>query len=418
MISHADALRHVLQRVAPLSPVEVPVGEAAGLVLATDVASPLNVPPFANTAMDGVAVRSADTAGPNGDPVRLRLVGTVAAGSASAVEVGPGQAMRIMTGAPIPPGADAVVMVERCRFDVDGAAEYVTVSAEVAVGNHVRPIGDDIAVGAAVLAAGSAITAGGVGLLRTLGMTAVKVVPRPRVGVISTGDELVEPPNPLGPGQIYDSNRAALLALVRASGFEAVDLGLVADDEAAIEAAILDGAARCDAVLSSGGVSMGDFDFVKVVLDRIGDMEWMQIAIKPAKPFAFGTISVKGAGSAPGRSVPVFGLPGNPVSSMVSFELLARPGLRAMAGHQRVERPTTEVIAGEDFGRRPDGKTHFARVIVELDAEGRARARSAGGQGSHHLGAMALANALAVIADGHGYAAGESMPVLQVEPIN
>jgi len=408
MISREEALRHVLTRVAPLAPVTVRVPAAAGRVLAEDVTASRPVPPFANTAMDGVAVRAADTS----PGARLRLVGTVAAGATSEREVGPGEAMRIMTGAPLPPGADAVVKVELCFFAGAGTDELVTVGEGVPVGNHVRPVGDDIAAGSVVLTAGSLVTPGAVALLRTVGRVSVAVVPRPRVGVFSTGDELVEPPAELGPGQIYDSNRAALVALVNDAGGEAIDLGLVADDEAAIEAALLDGAARCDAVLTSGGVSMGDFDFVRTVLDRIGDMAWMQIAIKPAKPFAFGTIVVAG------RPVPVFGLPGNPVSSMVSFELFARPGLRAMAGHRDVERTPVRATAGEDFRRRPDGKTHFARVVVSVDTEGGYVARSAGGQGSHHLAAMASANALAVVPDGDGVVAGAAIDVLLVEPVS
>lgn len=407
MISRADALRHVLEHVAPLPSVDVAVVAAAGLVLAEDVTASRPVPPFANTAMDGIAVRSEDTH--NG--AVLRLVGTVAAGDSGAIEVGRGEAVRIMTGAPVPPGADAIVMVELCTFEGAGADETVTVASEVPVGNHIRPIGDDIAAGSVVLPAGTLISPGAIALLRTVGRVTVRAHRRPRVGVMSTGDELVEPPAELGPGQIYDSNRAALVALVTASGFEPVDLGLAPDDDQAIEAALHDGAARCDAVLSSGGVSMGDFDFVKTVLDRVGDMSWMQIAIRPAKPFAFGAID------AGGRSVPVFGLPGNPVSSMVSFELFARPGLRRMAGHTSVERPTMTVLAGEDFTRRPDGKTHFARVVVSAGEGDRYVARSAGGQGSHHLAAMAHANGLAVIEDGNGVAAGGLVEVLLVEPL-
>ena len=407
MISRADALRHVLDRVQPLPAAPVRVTAAAGLVLAEDVVAPRPVPPFANTAMDGVAVRSSDTA----PGARLRLVGTVAAGDAGAIEVGVGEAVRVMTGAPVPPGADAVVMVELCSFEGSGDDEWVTVGQAVPAGNHIRPAGDDVAAGTVVLAAGATITPGAVALLRTVGRATVSAHPRPRVGVMSTGDELVEPPAELGPGQIYDSNRAALVALVTEAGFDAIDLGLVGDDEPAIEAALRSGAASCDAVISSGGVSMGDFDFVKTVLDRIGDMTWMQVAIKPAKPLAFGTIAAEG------RKVPVFGLPGNPVSSMVSFELFARPALRRLAGHERVERPVTTVVAGEDFRRRVDGKTHFARVVLSAGEGDRLVARSAGGQGSHHLGAMAAANGLAVLPDGDGVAAGDLVDVLVVGPV-
>jgi molybdenum cofactor synthesis domain-containing protein len=230
------------------------------------------------------------------------------------------------------------------------------------------------------------------------------VVPRPRVGVFSTGDELVPAGEPLGPGQIRDSNRLALLALLADAGMEGVDLGLVRDDEQAITTAVETAVASCDAVATSGGVSMGDVDLVKVVLDRMGDLRWMQIAIRPAKPFAFGTVGP--------RAVPVFGLPGNPVSSMVSFELLAHPALRRMAGHERVHRPRLPAVAEEDFGRRPDGRTSFVRVACRRTDDGGLAVRSAGAQGSHHLTAMAKAHALLVLEDGPGVAAGDPVEVL------
>ncbi|MDH4148040.1 MAG: molybdopterin molybdotransferase MoeA, partial [Acidimicrobiia bacterium] len=225
--------------------------------------------------------------------------------------------------------------------------------------------------------------------------------PRLRVGVISTGDELVDGPQPLGPGQIRDSNRYTLLALVDEMGAEAVDLGLIRDDEALVRAAFERGAAECDAVLSSGGVSMGEFDMVKKVLSALGAMNWMQIAIKPAKPFAFGHVD----------ATPIFGLPGNPVSSMVSFELLARPALRSMMGHVELDRPRVRAVAPDGLARTPDGKVHFQRVAVSY-VEGGYRVHSAGGQGSHQLTAMAAANALAVLDDGAGVAPGESVEVI------
>ncbi|NCY17663.1 MAG: molybdopterin molybdenumtransferase MoeA, partial [Actinobacteria bacterium] len=327
MIELAEARAFVLAGCEPSSPVVVPIDEALGCVIAESIRSNEQVPPFANTAMDGFAVRAADTVGADDRPVQLRIVGTVRAGmSGLESPVGPGEATRIMTGAPMPPGADAVVMVERTEVAADGAT--VLVGTEVSSGNHVRPPGDDIEPGELVLTEGTLLRAAHLGVLATVGVTAVSVFRRPRVGVISTGDELVDDGSPLAPGQIRDSNRLTLRALLRSSGFDAVDLGLVRDDESAIEAALLAGVEQCDALVTSGGVSMGDFDFIKVVLDRIGDMRWMQIAIKPAKPLAFGTIGR----ASDGRRVPVFGLPGNPVSSMVSFELFCRPGLRMMSG--------------------------------------------------------------------------------------
>ena len=224
---------------------------------------------------------------------------------------------------------------------------------------------------------------------------------RDRVGVVSTGDELVVGPQALAPGQIRDSNRGTLLALLNQAGFPTIDLGLVRDDEAAIEEVLRRGASECDAVVTSGGVSMGDFDYVKAVLSRIADMRWMQVAIRPAKPLAFGTLD----------GTPLFGLPGNPVSSMVSFELFARPALRKMAGRTLLERPMVEAAADTEFRRGPDGKTHFARVVWRYE-NGGYRFGSAGGQGSHQLSAMADANGLALLPDGDGLTRGDTCQLM------
>jgi molybdenum cofactor synthesis domain-containing protein len=325
--------------------------------------------------------------------VELAVIGTIAAGGASDAVVGPGQAMRIMTGAPMPAGADAVVMVEWTEsFDGGGR---VAIDRAVAAGDAVRGAGEDLRPGDPVLEVGTVLTPGHLGVLASIGRYEVSAYRRPKVGVFSTGDELVEGSGPLAPGQIRDSNRYTLLALLERDGFEVVDLGVVVDDEARIEDAVRRGVGGCDALLTSGGVSMGDFDYVKAVLDRIGDMRWMQVAIKPAKPLAFGLVD----------GVAVFGLPGNPVSSMVSFELFARPGLRKMMGHSTLHRTRLVGAAPDGFGRRRDDKTHFARVRVDV-VNGRFEVRSAGAQGSHQLTAMAGADALAVLPDGDGVAPG------------
>ena len=394
MLSLDEAREHVLSRCAAVEPRKVPMADLLGLVTAVDVVSRELIPPFDNTAMDGFAVRSADVENP---PSQLEIIETIAAGHVPRMVVGPGQASRIMTGALIPEGADAVVMVERTSV-VD---DQLTVEISVPVGNHVRPAGDDIGVDMLVFAGGTVLTAGHLGVLCSLGVTELLVYPRLRVGVMSTGDELVDDGSSLAPGQIRDSNRRTLLALLDELPVDAVDLGLIMDDEEAIEVALRRGATECDAILTSGGVSMGDFDYVKAVLDSIGDMRWMQVAIKPAKPLAFGLVG----------DVPVFGLPGNPVSSMVSYELFARPGLRAMQGHQDPVRPSVLAVAGEDLHRREDGKTQFLRVVATSE-QGRYVVRSAGGQGSHMLRAMANANALAVVPDGDGISAGEDVEVL------
>jgi molybdenum cofactor synthesis domain-containing protein len=401
-----EAIAHVLARCEPLAPVAVPALAASGLVLAADVVAAEAVPPFANTAMDGYALHAADTVGA---PVVLPVVAEVAAGHPATRALAPGEAMRIFTGAPLPEGADAVVMVERTERLDDGRAVRVDVAVEP--GTHLRAAGEDLKPGERLFGAGDEVTPARLGVLASLGVDEVVAHPRPRVGVLSTGDELVSGPSPLAPGQIRDSNRPTLLALVAQAGFEAVDLGWAPDDEAAIAATIERGAAGCDAVLSSGGVSMGDIDLVRVVLDRLGDMRWMQVAIRPAKPLAFGL--VPGPGD---RQVPVFGLPGNPVSSMVSFALFARPGLRRLAGHGdgRLHLPRLAAVAAEPLARRPDGKTHFVRVVATVDAAagGVLRVRSSGGQGSHQLGAMARADGLAVLPDGDGIDVGDPVEVL------
>jgi molybdopterin molybdotransferase len=407
MISLDDAIAHVLAGCRPLPPARMSATDAVGCVLAADVVATEPVPPFANTAMDGYALRAADVATV---PVTLPVVAEVAAGHPAPRPLEAGEAMRIFTGAPMPEGADAVVMVERTERRDGGKAVEIQVSVDP--GNHVRTVGEDLHAGQRVFGAGDEVTPARLGVLASLGVDEVEAHPRPRVGVMSTGDELVVGAGPLEPGKIRDSNRPALLALVAQGGFDAVDLGLVADDEAAITAGLERGAAACDAVLTSGGVSMGDIDLVKVVLDRIGKMRWMQVAIRPAKPLAFGVIRGNGR-----RQVPVFGLPGNPVSSLVSFELFARPGLRRLAGHPhpRLHRARLTATADEALSRRPDGKVHFVRVVATAGERGVLHVRSSGGQGSHQLAAMARANALAVVPDGDGVRLGGHVDVILLE---
>jgi molybdenum cofactor synthesis domain-containing protein len=275
----------------------------------------------------------------------------------------------------------------------------------VPVGNHVRAAGEDLQPGQEVFPAFTTLTAGHLGVLASLGMRRVPVFPRVRVGVLSTGDELVDGPDELRPGQIRDSNRHTLLALLRDAGCEPVDLGLVRDDLDAVRSAITGALESCDALVTSGGVSMGDFDEVKKVLVDLGagDDAWMQVAIKPAKPLAFAVVGEK----------PIFGLPGNPASSMVSFELFARPALRQLMGHPEPRRPKLLAVADEALRRSPDGKLHLVRVQGRFAKEdGRLHVRSAGGQGSNLLGSMARANALALVPDGDGIAAGGDVPVL------
>jgi molybdopterin molybdotransferase len=404
VIDITEARSYVLARCPAAVPVDVPCREATGLVLAAAVVAAENVPPFANSAVDGYAVVAASVAAA---PVELPVVGEVAAGAHTDRVLQPGEAIRIMTGAPVPAGADAVVMVEDTELlgdrRVDGGVR-VRVRRSVAVGVAVRRVGDDVRAGAALYPAGTFVTPAVAGVLASVNAAVVSVVPRARVAVLSTGDELIDDGSPLQPGQIRESNRTMLLGAVRDAGCDAIDLGIVRDDETVLERVLRDAAATCDAIVTSGGVSMGDYDVVKAVLSQIADMRWMQIAIKPAKPFAFGLLATGPDGAA--RHVPVFGLPGNPVSSLVSFELLARPALRQMMGHTVIDRPLVAAIADDGLPRRHDGKTHYVRVFAAFAADGRVHVRSVGAQGSHQLAATSQANAIAVVPDGDGVPAG------------
>jgi molybdenum cofactor synthesis domain-containing protein len=403
VIPLSEARQRILDAVTPLPPRLVALRAARGLVLARDVIASEMVPPFANTAMDGYAVRASDTAGASAQsPVTLRVVGEIAAGAAPTVPVGAGEAIRIMTGAPMPAGADSIVMVERTRAD----GETVAILDAAASGDHVRPAGGDLEAGQRVFETGTLLTPAHLGVLASLDVAEILCFPRPRVGVCSTGDELVER-GPLGPGLIRDSNRPMLVAVLEEAGFEPVDYGIARDDEAALTATISRAVRECDALLTSGAVSMGDYDFVKVVLERLAAEKpgstygWMQIAIKPAKPLAFAVIG----------DVPVFGLPGNPVSSRVSFELLARPALRKLAGRSDVLAEPVLARAASDFRRRPDGRLHFDRVTVRIEG-GQYVCERAGVQASNVLSGMAAATGLAMLEVGEGAKAGDLVPVL------
>jgi molybdenum cofactor synthesis domain-containing protein len=400
-----EARAHVFAACTPLAPVVRTVRAALGLVTAGPVTAAEDVPPFDNSAVDGFAVVAADT---TGGSVELAVVGTLAAGAAPGIDVSPGRTVRIMTGAPIPPGADAIVMVEDSEALDDG--HRVRLTRAVQAGDAVRRAGSDVRTGDLVLAAGVVLHPAHLGVLASIGRLELDVVPAVRVGVLSTGDELVDDGSPLRPGQIRESNRTMLAAALAQAGCDVIDLGVVRDDEATLERVLRAAALRCDALVTSGGVSMGDFDIVKAVLSRVADMRWMQIAIRPAKPFAFGTLDGGGA-----RRVPVFGLPGNPVSSLVSFELIARPALRQMMGHRQPDRTRVLAVADDALSRRPDGKTHWTRVHGAFGPDGRFHVRSSGEQGSHQLAATAAANALAEVVDGTGIAAGGDVSVLLLD---
>ncbi len=405
MIDLAEAQRVVLESCPPAAPVTVGLDDACGLVLAADVVAAEDVPPFANSAVDGYAVVAGDTAGAGpGAAVELAVAGEVAAGQGPPDEpLTAGSAIRIMTGAPIPPGADAVVMVEDSER-VDGGAR-VKLSASVQAGSGVRSAASDVAAGTVLFHVGTVVTPAVLGVLASVNARRVEAYPAARVAVLSTGDELVTDGSPLAPGQIRESNLTMLVPMLQAARCQVTSYGVVPDDEARLEAVLREAAAGHDAIVTSGGVSMGDYDVVKAVLGRIAEMTWMQVAIKPAKPFAFGLLD----------ETPVFGLPGNPVSSLVSFEMFARPALRRMMGHRRLARPSVVAVCDAELSRRPDGKTHLVRVIGEWADDGRFHVVPVSAQGSHQLAATALANGIAVLSDGDSVPAGGEIAVLLLD---
>ncbi len=374
----AEAQRDVLAALPPLPEVDVPLGEAAGLVTAAPVRAAHDVPPFTNSAMDGYAVRAADVAAA---PVELEVVEDVPAGSVATRAVGPGTAIKIMTGAPLPEGADAVVKVE----DTEPGAGRVRILAGAAAGTAVRPAGGDVAAGDTVLDAGARLGPADLGLLASLGVHRPRVRRRPVAAVMSTGDEVLAPDAELRPGTIHDSNLPMLVALLEELGVGVVDMGIVPDDPHVLRAALEDAAGKADVVLSSGGVSMGEYDLVKAVLRDLGHVEFWKVAMQPAKPFAFGTVA----------GTPLFGLPGNPVSSMVAFEQFVRPGLLTMMGARHVFRPRVGAVLDERVATAAE-KTVFVRVQAAW-RDGGWHARPSGGQSSNVLSALAAADAFAVV---------------------
>jgi molybdopterin molybdotransferase len=390
VIPLAEAQRRILAGLGRLPEVAVRLDDALGLALAADVKAGHDVPPFANSAMDGYAVRAADVAEAGAE---LVVIGTVAAGGIADGSVQRGTAIKIMTGAPLPEGAEAVVRVE----DTEASSGGVRILAAVAPGTSVRRAGGDVREGTILFTAGTRLTPVHLAMLATIGVAEPLVGRRPRVAVASTGDELVSPTvAELGPGQIRDSNRPMLKALLAEVGAEVIDFGIIGDEPDRLRSFVTEAAAGADLVVTSGGVSMGDRDVVKETL--AGGVEFWQVAIQPAKPLGFGSVG----------GTPFFGLPGNPVSVMVAFEQFVRPGLLWMMGSRRLLRPRVMGRTGVDLDTDP-AKTVFVRVRTWMEDELR-WAEPSGGQASNVLSAVAAGDAFAVVPHGTGLvAAGESV---------
>ncbi|MEE1755837.1 molybdotransferase-like divisome protein Glp [Streptomyces sp. SP18CS02] len=405
-----EHLDDILGAIRPLDPIELQLPDAQGCVLVEDVTVPVALPPFDNSSMDGYAVRVADVTGATEEfPAVLTVIGDVAAGSDGLLTVGPGQAARIMTGAPLPPGAEAVVPVEWTDGGTggpaatamrpagqapEGASGEVRVHRPAEARAHVRARGSDVQAGDLALEAGTVLGPPQIGLLAAIGRGTVRVRPRPRVVVLSTGSELVQPGEQLAEGQIYDSNSFALTAAARDAGAIAYRVGAVADDAETLRATIEDQLIRADLLVTTGGVSVGAYDVVKEALSSVGDadepgsgIDFRKLAMQPGKPQGFGSIGPD--------HTPLLALPGNPVSSYVSFELFVRPAIRALMGLKEVRRPMARaVLAADKPLTSPPGRRQFLRGTYDAEA---GTVTPVGGAGSHLIAALAHADALVVV---------------------
>ncbi|CAG7638117.1 molybdotransferase-like divisome protein Glp [Actinacidiphila bryophytorum] len=415
--SVTEHLDSILGQLTPLEAIELQLLDAQGCVLVEDVTVPVALPPFENSSMDGYAVRVADTqAATREHPAVLEVIGDVAAGSDALPSVGPGQAARIMTGAPLPPGAEAVVPVEWTdggtgggpattmaahSLDPSGAGGEVRVHQGAGKGQFVRARGSDVAAGELALAAGTVLGPPQIGLLAAIGRSAVTVRPRPRVVVISTGSELVQPGDELGPGRIYDSNSFVLTAAARDAGAIAYRVGAVIDEVETLRAAIEDQMVRADIIVTTGGVSVGAYDVVKEALSSLGGamdqaedgpgaaqghVEFRKLAMQPGKPQGFGRIGPD--------CIPLLALPGNPVSAYVSFELFVRPAIRTLMGVGSVHRDVVRAACVTAIDSSPEGRRQFLRGRYDRTS---GTVTPVGGAGSHLVAALAHANALIVL---------------------
>ena len=403
MITVEEHLTRILSVVTPLSSLDLGLLDAHGCVLTEDVVARAALPGFDNSSQDGYAVRRDDVLGASETaPVVLPVTGDVAAGPASPLRVQPGVCVRIMTGAMMPAGADAVVPLEW----TDGGISSVSITRVPDPGAYVRRVGEDVTEGETVLTAGTHLGAAQIGIAAAVGRARLKVRPRPRVVVVSTGSELVEAGQALSPGRIADSNSPALTAAAIEAGAIAYRVGIVPDDPRTLASTLEDQLVRADVLVTSGGVSVGAYDVVKEVLSRLGTVQFDKVAMQPGMPQGFGTIGPD--------ATPVFGLPGNPVSALVSFEAFVRPALRKMLGATPLERPRVRAVTAEELVT-PEGKQAYLRVHLEV-RQGAYVVTPVSGAGSHLMAGMARANALAVVPVGvRRIAAGGAVDVLVLE---
>ncbi len=386
MPTPAEALTLILDRLAPLSARRLPLEAILGMAPSEDLVSAATVPPFTNSAMDGYALRAVDLAEASPEhPVRLRVLGDLAAGGVPLSAVGSGEALRIMTGAPMPEGADSVVPVE----DTTRGEDWVEITRPLRAGIHIRLAGEDLRVGQRLVQAGQGLRPGDLGVLAAAGIPTVAVHPRVRVAVLTTGDELVDVAEEPGPGRIRDANIHAVCAQVTACGALPVPFPRVPDDRATLMG-VLRQALEADVVLTTGGISVGDYDFMKALLEELGaERIFWKVAQKPGGPLGFWMLG--------GR--PIFGIPGNPVAAMLMVEEYVRPALRKLMGFAKLHRPLAQARLEDGWTGRTDQRTTFLRVVARREADG-FRARTTGPQGSAILSSMLVANALAVIPEG------------------
>jgi molybdopterin molybdotransferase len=379
-----EHLSIVLDSIGSIDTIELTLLDAQGLLLAENISADFPLPSFDNSAMDGYAVRAIDTRDATPDqPLPLQVVGDVAAGAKTRSGMGPGLAMRIMTGAPIPAGADAVIPLE----DTDRGVARVEIRRQVRTGECIRRAGEDLAAGAPALGAGAALGPQQLALLAALGRDRVVVRPRPRVIVLSTGSELIEVGHRPAFGEVIDSNSYMIAAAAKDAGADARRIGIVADDHAKLLDALENQLLRADVLVTTGGVSMGAFDVVKEALSELGTVEFSRIAMQPGKPQGFGHL---------GNKIPIFCLPGNPVSSLVSFEAFVRPAIRKLLGKRQLQRATVEAVALEG-ARSPHGIRQYRRGVLHREAGGGYGVSFIGGAGSHLIASLALSNCLVII---------------------